>query len=105
MSSKNTEAFTKNTDWLSLRDTVVAGNVNSNTIWDRARPLGNQTAVVKILEAGGIVGAYHECYGERQGQGTRQTLFFLKDRQNPFPIDYVFPPNRWGDISPESFDC
>ena len=89
------EAFTKNPDWLSVPDTVVAGDFNSNTVWDRARPLGNQTAVVKILEARGIVSAYHKFYAERQGEETLHTLFFRKDQKNPFHIDYVFLPNRW----------
>lgn len=86
-------AFNENPKWLSGPETIVAGDFNSNTIWDDARPLGNHTAVVKLLEERDMVSAYHTFFRERQGEETRHTLYLRKDRQNPFHIDYIFLPN------------
>lgn len=87
------KAFSENPSWFSVPETIVAGDFNSNTIWDQARPFGNHTAVVRLLEERSIVSAYHMFYGEQQGEETRHTLYFRKDRQNPFHIDYVFLPD------------
>ena len=48
-------ALVKNPGWLACRNTIVAGDFNSNSIWDDACPIGNHTAVVKLLEEHGIV--------------------------------------------------
>jgi endonuclease/exonuclease/phosphatase family metal-dependent hydrolase len=89
------EAFLGNPDWFACPRTIVAGDFNSNSSWDYARPIGNHTAVVEILQKHGIVSAYHEFFEEEQGKETRKTLDFRKDRQNRFHIDYVFIPKAW----------
>src|SRR5580704_17896474 len=44
---------------LSAKTTILAGDFNSNTIWDRKRRAGNHSNVVKYLEDKGIYSAYH----------------------------------------------
>ena len=88
-------ALRENPDWLSCPNTIVAGDFNSNRIWDCNRPVGNHTAVVELLAAQGIVSAYHSFYDEPQGSESRPTLYLLKNQTRPFHIDYVFIPNAW----------
>jgi endonuclease/exonuclease/phosphatase family metal-dependent hydrolase len=88
-------ALRENPDWLSCPNTIVAGDFNSNSIWDCNRPVGNHTAVVELLAAQGIVSAYHAFYDEPHGSESRPTLYLLKNRNRPFHIDYVFIPDKW----------
>ena len=89
------KALVKNPGWLSCGNTIVAGDFNSNAIWDGSRPVGNHSAVVRLLAAQGIVSAYHAFYGEAQGSESRHTLYLLKNRARPFHLDYVFVPEAW----------
>jgi exodeoxyribonuclease III len=89
------KALTRNPQWLDCPNTIVAGDFNSNSIWDANRAAGNHTDVVKLLAARGIVSAYHAFYGEEQGRESRHTLYLLKNRKRPFHIDYVFIPSAW----------
>ena len=41
-------------DLLTSKQTILAGDFNSNTIWDRKRRAGNHSNVVKYLEEKGI---------------------------------------------------
>jgi endonuclease/exonuclease/phosphatase family protein len=88
-------ALRENPGWLSCCNTIIAGDFNSNRIWDSNRPVGNHTAVVELLAARGMVSAYHTFYGEAQGSESRPTLYLLKNRTRPFHIDYVFIPEAW----------
>lgn len=87
-------ALSEHPSWLSLPDTIVAGDFNSNAIWDHTRPLGNHTSVVRMLEGRKIVSAYHRFFKEQHGKERRHTLFLLKNRSKPFHIDYVFLPEN-----------
>ncbi len=89
------KALVRNPEWFACPNTIVAGDFNSNSIWDRNRPLGNHTDVVKLLATRGIISAYHAFYCEEQGSETRHTLYLLKNRKRPFHIDYVFIPAAW----------
>jgi exonuclease III len=89
------KAFMKNADWFTCPKTIVAGDFNSNSIWDQARPVGNHTAVVKVLREHGLVSAYHEYFQEEQGSESKNTHDFRKNRNNAFHIDYVFIPKAW----------
>ena len=65
------KALARNPEWLACPNTIVAGDFNSNSIWDGNRPVGYGTDVVKMLAARGLVRAYHEFYGEAQGCESR----------------------------------
>ena len=89
------KAFRANPSWFAHANTVVAGDFNSNSAWDWARPTGNHTTVVEILQKHKIVSAYHKFYRQKHGEETRNTFYFHKDLQNPFHIDYVYLPSLW----------
>lgn len=74
---------------------VVAGDWNSNAVWDALRPGANHSAVVARLAAIGLVSAYHHHFGERQGQESRPTFHFYRSIDKPFHIDHIFVPKSW----------
>jgi exonuclease III len=74
---------------------VIAGDLNSNAIWDHLPRVGNHSAVLQMLHHYGITSAYHFHYGEQQGSETRPTYFFHYDRNKGYHIDYVFAPLDW----------
>lgn len=83
-------------DLIVGQPTVVAGDFNSNTIWDYKRPVGqNHSGLVRNLAELGLVSAYHHFYGEAHGTESRPTLFFLRNQARPYHIDYCFIPEAW----------
>jgi exodeoxyribonuclease-3 len=70
--------------------TVLAGDFNSNTIWDRPRRAGNHSNVVKSLEEKGIYSAYHFHHTQQQGKEQHPTFYFHKHLEKPYHIDYCF---------------
>jgi hypothetical protein len=76
--------------------TVLAGDTNSNAIWDKQHPVKmNHSALVKKLAGHGMVSAYHTFFNEAQGNETRPTYYFLWQQAKPFHIDYCFIPQQW----------
>jgi exonuclease III len=70
--------------------TILAGDFNSNTIWDRKRREGNHSNVVKLLEAKGIFSSYHLHYRQAQGMEKHPTLYMYRHKDKPYHIDYCF---------------
>jgi exonuclease III len=78
------EALMKNTR------TILAGDFNSNTIWDRKRRAGNHSNVVKFLEEKGIFSAYHLHHKQKQGKEKHPTLYMYRHQEKRYHIDYCF---------------
>ena len=75
---------------------VVAGDFNSNTIWDKEHPTThNHSALVKRLRGLGLVSAYHHFYSEEHGSESDPTYHFHWKEEKPFHIDYCFIPKTW----------
>lgn len=68
---------------------VIAGDFNSNVIWDRDRKLNHSRLAERLAERG-IRSAHHEATGEQGGQETRPTFWLARTESKPFHIDYVF---------------
>jgi len=75
---------------LSAKTTILAGDFNSNTIWDRKRRAGNHTNVVKYLEERGIHSAYHIYHDQIQGKEAQPTFYLYKHQNKPYHLDYCF---------------
>lgn len=73
-----------------LNKTIIAGDFNSNTIWDEWDRWWNHTDVVNELKELGIESLYHTFTGEKQGAETIPTLYFQRKLDRPYHIDYVF---------------
>ena len=84
--------------FLGERPAVIAGDLNSNTIWDKPGWRINHSTKVRILEESfGLVSAYHAIRGEAHGHESEPTLYW-RDRTKDGPsyhIDYVFLPTGW----------
>src|SRR6185312_404717 len=89
--------LTKYRDFLSSGPAIVAGDLNSNVIWDKPGWRRNHATAVAILERYGLASAYHALTGEAPGKETAPTLYW-RDRRKDGPsyhIDYVFLPADW----------
>jgi exodeoxyribonuclease-3 len=74
---------------------VLAGDLNSNTIWDSRHKVINHSTVVKILADRGLVSGYHHHFGETHGEESRPTIYFRHHEDKPYHIDYIFIPREW----------
>lgn len=78
-----------------LNRTLIAGDFNSNTIWDEWDRWWNHSDVVGELKEIGIESIYHKITNEQHGKESTPTLFFQKKIERPYHIDYVFGPEKF----------
>ena len=69
---------------------IIAGDFNSNKIWDEWDRWWNHSDVVKILGDQNIKSVYHELTGEEQGEESKPTFFLQRKREKAYHIDYFF---------------
>ena len=77
-------------DLLTDTKTILVGDFNSNTIWDRKHRESNHSNVVKLLEAKGIFSTYHIHHHQTQGTEEHPTLYMYRHKDKPYHIDYCF---------------
>jgi exodeoxyribonuclease-3 len=70
--------------------TMLVGDFNSNSIWDKKNREANHSNVVKHLEEKGIFSAYHIYYEQKQGKEEHPTLYLYRHKNKPYHIDYCF---------------
>jgi exonuclease III len=87
--------ITEHRESLSCHPLVIAGDFNSNAIWDKERPGRNHTEVVRLLKSYGSLSAYHAHFREHHGDETRPTYYFHHHQDKPFHLDYIFAPKAW----------
>jgi exonuclease III len=75
---------------LSQKQTILAGDFNSNTIWDRKYRVANHSNVVKVLQEKGIYSCYHARHKQVQGKEQHPTYYLYRHRDKPYHIDYCF---------------
>src|SRR5678815_2922674 len=75
---------------ITNRRTILVGDFNSNTIWDKPRREGNHSTVVKQLEARDIYSVYHKYFNQTQGSERHPTLYMYRQKDKPYHIDYCF---------------
>lgn len=73
-----------------LNTSIIAGDFNSNTIWDEWDRWWNHSDVVNELNELGIESIYHKLTGEKQGKESKPTLYFQRNLSRLFHIDYIF---------------
>ncbi len=76
---------------------VIAGDFNDNVRWDRGERATNWTFTVRRYKEIGLVSAYHEYFGEVQGDESTPTLYWQSRRADGprYHIDYCFIPEGW----------
>lgn len=75
---------------LKNRKTLLIGDFNSNTIWDRKYREGNHSNVVKRLADKGIHSCYHQHHHQEQGKEMHPTFYLYRHQDKPYHLDYCF---------------
>lgn len=75
---------------IKTRQTMLIGDFNSNTIWDRKYREGNHSNVVKVLEEKGIFSCYHLHHKQVQGMEQHPTFYLYRHKDKPYHLDYCF---------------
>ncbi|HEY4839451.1 MAG TPA: endonuclease/exonuclease/phosphatase family protein [Candidatus Acidoferrales bacterium] len=74
--------------------TIIAGDFNSNSIWDGGRRINNHSAAVGRLRKLGMVSAYHAFFKQIQGAEKHPTFWFTKNKKKVYHLDYAFLSER-----------
>lgn len=72
------------------KQTILAGDFNSNTFWDRKYRIGNHSHVVKRLEEKGVYSCYHLHHKQVQGKEEHPTHYLYRHKDKPYHLDYCF---------------
>ncbi len=75
---------------LKDQPTILIGDFNSNTIWDKSYREGNHSSLVEKLEQKEIFSTYHFHYKQTQGREEHPTFFLQRKSFKPYHIDYCF---------------
>jgi len=75
---------------LKNKKTILVGDFNSNTNWDKPRREGNHSTVVDFLASKGIHSTYHKFFNQHQGEEKHKTLFMYRHKDKSYHIDYCF---------------
>ena len=73
-----------------LNSCIVAGDFNSNSIWDEWDRWWNHSDVVRQLHEIGVRSIYHNLLGENHGKESTPTFYLQKNLDKCYHIDYCF---------------
>jgi exonuclease III len=85
-------------DLIRETKTILIGDFNSNTIWDKPRREGNHTTVVNQLETKKIYSTYHKYFNQIQGKEEHPTLYLYRHENRPYHLDYCFASNDFIEV-------
>lgn len=69
---------------------ILAGDFNSNSVWDRKRRISNHSNVVAALQVRGIESSYHRFHRQAQGAEVHPTHYLYRHKNKPYHLDYCF---------------
>ncbi len=69
---------------------ILAGDFNSNSIWDEWDRWWNHSDVVRELQELQITSVYHQFFQETHGKETIPTFYLQRNRSKQYHIDYIF---------------
>ena len=94
-------ALARYRSFLGERPAVIAGDLNSNTIWDKPGWRINHSTKVRILEESfGLVSAYHAIRGEAHGAESEPTALLARPHQGRPDLSHrlCLPADRCGSV-------
>ena len=77
-------------DHFEYKNTLLIGDFNSNSIWDKPRRIFNHSIVVDILYQKGIESTYHRYFNLKQGRESHPTFYLYRHEHKPYHLDYCF---------------
>jgi exodeoxyribonuclease-3 len=75
---------------LKGKNIILAGDFNSNVIWDKLHRKSSHSMVVEKLKSLRIFSTYHAYFNCVPGMETHPTFFLYRDQNKPYHIDYCF---------------
>lgn len=75
---------------ITFNRTLLIGDFNSNTIWDKKHRHGTHSEMVEELNKKNIVSTYHTYFNLLQGKEEHPTLSMFRHEDKPYHIDYCF---------------
>lgn len=75
---------------IKAEKTILIGDFNSNSIWDKPRRIGNHTDLVKKLSLKQIKSVYHHHFDQDHGNERHSTFNLYKNINKPYHLDYCF---------------
>lgn len=70
--------------------TILTGDFNSNSIWDRKKRDFDHTRVVNHLAQKNITSCYHKYFKQEQGKEKHPTQYMYRHKDKPYHLDYCF---------------
>ena len=75
---------------LNHRNIILAGDFNSNVIWDKLHRKSNHSMVIEKLKTLNIFSTYHTTFDLQPGLEEHPTFFMYRHQNKPYHIDYCF---------------
>lgn len=75
---------------LKTKNVIIAGDFNSNVLWDKLKRRISHTMVVEKLITLNILSAYHAHLNFDQGAEEHPTYYMYRHINRPYHIDYCF---------------
>lgn len=73
-----------------FKNLIIAGDFNSNSIWDAWDRWWNHSDCIKELKENNIESVYHTVFNIEQGAEKHNTFFLHRDQNKGSHIDYIF---------------
>lgn len=77
-------------NFITESPTVITGDYNSNTIWDKLHPKRSHSLLVEKLHGLGIDSLYHKQTKELEGSEATPTLYMYRNPEKGYHIDFAF---------------
>ncbi len=73
-----------------FRNAIIAGDFNSNVIWDAWDRWWNHSDFVREMGELGLSSIYHSVRGDEQGKELLKTFYLQRNKDKKYHIDYMF---------------